>query len=90
MNYDGDCVLISTLSRLPIHSSYETRNCTRQLGVGTEPIPRKKLDVENLAHAIHEATSSSSIRQRARALGEQIRQEDGLAAALNWVQHYLV
>jgi sterol 3beta-glucosyltransferase len=61
----------------------------KELGVGTDPIPRKKLSVENLARAIQTMTSSSVIRDNARILGEKIQQEDGLAEAVKWVQHYL-
>jgi UDP:flavonoid glycosyltransferase YjiC (YdhE family) len=61
----------------------------KQLGVGTDAIPRKKLSVDNLAHAIQTATTDSTMRENARALSEKIRQEDGLAAAVKWVQQFL-
>jgi sterol 3beta-glucosyltransferase len=61
----------------------------KELGVGTDPIPRKKLTADKLAMAIREVTSSPEIQQNAHMLGEKIRQEDGLAEAVKWVQRYL-
>lgn len=61
----------------------------KDLGVGTAPIPRKKLTAENLAAAITEATSSVTMQANARALGEKIRAEDGLAEAVKWVERWL-
>lgn len=52
------------------------------LGAGSEPIPQKKLTVENLASAIHELMTNRSIRRNAQALGERIRHEDGVAGAV--------
>lgn len=59
------------------------------LGVGTAPIPRKKLTADNLAAAITEATGNRTMRANARALGEKIQQEDGLAEAVKWVERWL-
>ncbi|NQT04331.1 MAG: glycosyltransferase family 1 protein [Planctomycetes bacterium] len=56
--------------------------CVRALGVGSEPIPQKKLTVEKLSAAIREVTVSQTIRQNAEALGEKIRNEDGIANAV--------
>lgn len=52
------------------------------LGVGPRPILRPQLTVERLADAIHRVTTDSAMRQRAEALGERIRSEDGIAAAV--------
>lgn len=52
------------------------------LGVGPRPIPRRRLTSENLAEAIGIATSDTAMQQRARDLGERIRAEDGIAAAV--------
>lgn len=62
---------------------------THALGVGPKPIPFSKLTVENLANAIQMATSSETMREKAQALSQKIQQEDGLAEAVKWVQHYL-
>ncbi len=53
-----------------------------QLGVGTEPIPRKQLTVERLAQAIQEALNDRTMRQRAIDLGSKIQAEDGIANAV--------
>lgn len=52
------------------------------LGVGSQPIPQKKLTAQNLAAAIHQVTGSQEIRQRAASLGEKLREEDGIAKAI--------
>ncbi|KAF8061758.1 UDP-Glycosyltransferase/glycogen phosphorylase [Lyophyllum atratum] len=46
-------------------------------GAGPEPIPHKKLDVENLRDAIKFAISPPA-KQAARRMAEQIRSEDGV------------
>ncbi|MEJ7820170.1 MAG: glycosyltransferase [Rubrobacteraceae bacterium] len=51
------------------------------LGVGPQPIPRSKLTTERLAAALDE-TKDIGMRERARALGEKIRAEDGVARAV--------
>jgi sterol 3beta-glucosyltransferase len=61
----------------------------KRLGVGSAPIPRKKLTVEQLANAIKQVTSDEGIKQRAHALGEKIRAEDGVPNAVKIIQHTL-
>jgi UDP:flavonoid glycosyltransferase YjiC (YdhE family) len=56
------------------------------LGVGPEPIPRKKLTVERLAQALQETLTDQTMRQRAAELGAKIRTEDGVARAVAVVQ----
>lgn len=58
------------------------------LGVGPAPIPRKRLTAENLAAAITQAVSDAGMRQRAAALGEQIRSEDGIRAAVQMIERH--
>jgi sterol 3beta-glucosyltransferase len=53
-----------------------------ELGVGTQPIPQKKLSVAALVEAINLATTDSEMRRRAEALGEKIRVEDGIGSAV--------
>jgi sterol 3beta-glucosyltransferase len=53
-----------------------------KLGVSPAPIDHKTIDAEQLAAAISQATTNPSIRDRARALGEKIRAEDGVAQAV--------
>ncbi len=52
------------------------------LGVGPAPIPRRRLTVDNLAAAIHQAVTDRAMRQRATTLGERIRAERGIEAAV--------
>ncbi len=51
------------------------------LGVGPKAIPRKRLTVERLAEAIQVAVNDASTRERAKALGECVRADDGIALA---------
>ncbi|HUI72241.1 MAG TPA: glycosyltransferase [Spirochaetia bacterium] len=52
------------------------------LGVGPRPIPFRELTARRLAEAIRLATTDEGIRQRAAALGERIRAEDGVGVAV--------
>ena len=58
------------------------------LGVGPEPIPRSKLNGEQLAQAIHQAIHDQPMRQRAADLGAKIRGEDGVAEAVAIVRRF--
>ena len=51
------------------------------LGVGPRPIPRAGLTRARLAEGLR-ATQRATIRANASALGERIRAEDGVAAAV--------
>lgn len=51
-----------------------------ELGAGAEAIPRKRLTADLLAGAIT-YTQTKSVKDRARAMGERIRQENGAEAA---------
>jgi UDP:flavonoid glycosyltransferase YjiC (YdhE family) len=53
-----------------------------ELGVGPQPIPRKRLDADTLATAIGAAATDPEMRRRARAIGERIRAEDGVTHAV--------
>jgi sterol 3beta-glucosyltransferase len=57
-----------------------------ELGVGPEPVPRKKLTVERLGQAIQKALTDQTMRQRAAHLGSKIQAEDGIARAVAIVQ----
>lgn len=52
------------------------------LGVGPEPIPRKRLTAERLAQALRQVVTDETMRQRAADLGARIRAEDGIANAV--------
>ncbi len=58
------------------------------LGVGPIPIPRKKLTAKRLAEAITECISNASMRHKAAALGNEIRAEDGIGAAVRLVEDF--
>ncbi|MBN8621246.1 MAG: glycosyltransferase family 1 protein [Anaerolineae bacterium] len=53
-----------------------------QLGVGTEPIPRRTLTAEALAAALRATQTNDDMREKAAAMGEAIRAEDGIGAAV--------
>jgi len=53
------------------------------LGVGSKPIPRKRLTAERLANAIQEVVTNEDLRQRAAKLGKQIQTENGIESAIN-------
>jgi len=59
------------------------------LGVGPHPIPYRHLSVERLAAAIRIATSDRRIQERAAALGQRIRAEEGVAKAVEVFHHHL-
>jgi sterol 3beta-glucosyltransferase len=59
------------------------------LGVGTEPIPQRKLTAEKLARAIKAAVSDDGIRQRSEVLGKVIRAEDGVGNAVEYITSHL-
>jgi UDP:flavonoid glycosyltransferase YjiC (YdhE family) len=59
------------------------------LGAGPAPIRRRKLSIERLHAAIEAAVTDPVIRESARALGERIREEDGIARATDAFQRHL-
>jgi sterol 3beta-glucosyltransferase len=60
-----------------------------ELGVGPEPILRKKLTVERLASAIRIVVNDDGMRRRAAVLGEVIRAEDGVGNAVQIIHTWL-
>jgi UDP:flavonoid glycosyltransferase YjiC (YdhE family) len=59
------------------------------LGVGPAPIPRRKLTADKLAAAITEAVHDTAMRQRAAALGDKVRAEDGVGAAVRVIGEWV-
>lgn len=59
------------------------------MGVGPQSIPAKKLSADNLAAAIRAATRDTALKERAAALGAQIRAEDGVGNAVEIIQQHL-
>ena len=56
-----------------------------EIGVGAQPVAQKKLNADNLAAAIDLVTSDKQIRERAQALGEKIRAEDGIGRGVEFL-----
>lgn len=54
----------------------------KQVGVGPKPIPQSQLTADRLAEAIHIASRDTEMQQRAEELGRKIREEDGVACAV--------
>lgn len=52
-----------------------------KLGLGPRPIARSRLSAAGLAGAIDRAVGDQRMRERARAMGERIRAEDGVGRA---------
>lgn len=61
----------------------------QRLGVGPAPLPHAKLTVTALANALHDALHDSAMQARVAALGEQLRAEDGVGAALKIIEGVL-
>jgi len=61
----------------------------QELGVGSAPIPQKKLTADKLARAIVEVTSNAEMQQKAEELGARIRQEDGIGEAVKVIEGML-
>ena len=62
---------------------------TAGLGVGPTPLARKRLTAERLAASIQSALSDAQTQQKAAALGEKNRREDGIAQAVRLIEtHY--
>lgn len=59
------------------------------LGVGPAPIPYKQLTADKLAYALRIATNHVPMWDRARALGEKIRGEDGVGMAVQVIENHL-
>ncbi len=60
-----------------------------ELGVGPQPIPRRKLTSARLAAAITAATTDRNMQARAAALGERIRAEDGVARTIEIIEGFI-
>jgi sterol 3beta-glucosyltransferase len=60
------------------------------LGVGPSPVPIRKLTVQNLATAIKATVTDELMQQRALALGEILRTENGVGRAVEIIQSYLM
>lgn len=59
------------------------------LGVGPQPLQRKRLTAERLAQTITMTINDQAMKQRATALADQINAEDGIAKAVELMTRYL-
>lgn len=57
-----------------------------KLGLGPAPIEPEKIDVSTLAEALVRMTEDRGIKQRAQAMAEKIRQEDGVRTAIRAIE----
>ena len=58
------------------------------LGVGSEPIPQKKLTAAKLSAAIEQVLGDAALQQHATALGQKISAEDGVGRAVAFIEQY--
>lgn len=60
-----------------------------ELGVGPEPIERKKLSAERLVAALSTALHDSGMREQAASLGAKISAENGVGKAVEAIRKYI-
>jgi UDP:flavonoid glycosyltransferase YjiC (YdhE family) len=60
-----------------------------ELGVGPQPIPRKRLDADSLAAALRVVTGDAGMRDRAAKLGKRISAENGVARAVEVFEKHM-
>jgi UDP:flavonoid glycosyltransferase YjiC (YdhE family) len=56
------------------------------LGLGPASLDRKRLTTQSLAAAIREVVGDRSYERRAKAVGDAIRAEDGVATAISFLE----
>lgn len=60
----------------------------QKLGVGSKPIPRKKLTVGRMVRAIQQVVNDERIKTKAVQLGQQIRAEKGVDVAIRLIETF--
>lgn len=58
-----------------------------RLGVGPKILHRRSLTAEKLADRIRTTLNSRPMRQKAQALGQSMRKEDGVGLAVRLIEH---
>lgn len=58
----------------------------RALGIAPAPVPRRSLDARGLAREIGALLGDPGASTRARAIGETMAREDGVATAVTWIE----
>lgn len=61
----------------------------KTLGVGPDPIPRRRLTAGKLGQALQVAVTDETMRARAAALGRRIRAEDGVGYAVGLINQIM-
>ncbi len=64
-------------------------NCELRIGVSPAPIPYQKVSDKTLAAAIEIVLGDEVMRSKAQKLGEKIRDEDGVANAIEVFHRHL-
>jgi UDP:flavonoid glycosyltransferase YjiC (YdhE family) len=64
-------------------------DCLYNSGVAAKSIPIKRLSTARLTDAIRHVTSDAAVRDRARAVGERVRSEDGVGKAVELMEQFL-
>jgi sterol 3beta-glucosyltransferase len=59
-----------------------------KLGVGSEPIPRKRLTVDKLVRAIRQVVTDDNIKTKASQVGQKIRSEKGVDVAVGMIERF--
>lgn len=60
-----------------------------ELGVSPRPLPIQRITADSVATAIAEVMKDAAFRQRAAAIGERIRSEDGVGQAVELFHQYV-
>ena len=59
---------------------------TKRIGIAPKPVRRSKLTAKNLAERIKTVMASHDMQARAKAVGESVRKEDGVANAVAFIE----
>src|SRR5205823_11549517 len=60
-----------------------------RLGVAARPLPRSKLSAELLAAALGDVVNDPAMVDRARAVSQRLRAEDGVGSATRLIDHHI-
>lgn len=60
-----------------------------ELGLGPRPLSRRSLSPDRLANVIKTLTTDQSMKQRAEAMSERIKEEDGLGEAVRVIENVI-
>jgi UDP:flavonoid glycosyltransferase YjiC (YdhE family) len=63
--------------------------CVARLGAGARPLPRSKLTAGRLAAALGDVMYDPATLDRARAVSQRLRSEDGVGTAIRLIDHHV-